>query len=196
MKLREKKKIIKKFEVEREFFDIDDENKRTNFNLEFSSPEDIFDPNLKSGVPALSDDFVEWLKETLEYSPKKYKIDLNVTFDDLGEYTEEELKFIFQKNMMLEYKKMKRNEFSKNRLAYSLIGVGIVLLISTFTILSMWKNIGLIYEIFSYILDIATTVVFWEALTILLVEGRERKFYLKQMITRFDKVVFKKKDND
>ncbi|MDD7735932.1 MAG: hypothetical protein PT941_04035 [Bacillales bacterium] len=196
MKLREKKKIIKKFEVEREFFDIDDENKRTNFNLEFSSPEDIFDPNLKSGVPALSDDFVEWLKEALEYSPKKYKIDLNVTFDDLGEYTEEELKFIFQKNMMLEYKKMKRNEFSKNRLAYSLIGVGIVLLISTFTILSMWKNIGLIYEIFSYILDIATTVVFWEALTILLVEGRERKFYLKQMITRFDKVVFKKKDND
>lgn len=196
MKLREKKKIIKKFEVEREFFDIDDENKRTIFNLEFSSPEDIFDPNLKSGVPALSDDFVEWLKEALEYSPKKYKIDLNVTFDDLGEYTEEELKFIFQKNMMLEYKKMKRNEFSKNRLAYSLIGVGIVLLISTFTILSMWKNIGLIYEIFSYILDIATTVVFWEALTILLVEGRERKFYLKQIITRFDKVVFKKKDND
>ena len=196
MKLREKKKIIKKFEVEREFFDIDDENKRTNFNLEFSSPEDIFDPNLKSGVPALSDDFVEWLKEALEYSPKKYKIDLNVTFDDLGEYTEEELKFIFQKNMMLEYKKMKRNEFSKNRLAYSLIGVGIVLLISTFTILSMWKNIGLIYEIFSYILDIATTVVFWEALTILLVEGRERKFYLKQIITRFDKVVFKKKEND
>lgn len=196
MKLREKKKIIKKFEVEREFFDIDDENKRTNFNLEFSSLEDIFDPNLKSGVPALSDDFVEWLKEALEYSPKKYKIDLNVTFDDLGEYTEEELKIIFQKNMMLEYKKMKRNEFSKNRLAYSLIGVGIVLLISTFTILSMWKNIGLIYEIFSYILDIATTVVFWEALTILLVEGRERKFYLKQIITRFDKVVFKKKDND
>ena len=196
MKLKEKKKIIKKFDVEREFFDIDDENKRTNFNLEFSSPEDIFDPNLKSGVPALSDDFVEWLKEALEYSPKKYKIDLNVTFDDLGEYTEEELKFIFQKNMMLEYKKMKRNEFSKNRLAYSLIGVGIVLLISTFTILSMWKNIGLIYEIFSYILDIATTVVFWEALTILLVEGRERKFYLKQIITRFDKVVFKKKDND
>ena len=136
------------------------------------------------------------MKEALEYSPKKYKIDLNVTFDDLGEYTEEELKFIFQKNMMLEYKKMKRNEFSKNRLAYSLIGVGIVLLISTFTILSMWKNIGLIYEIFSYILDIATTVVFWEALTILLVEGRERKFYLKQIITRFDKVVFKKKDND
>ena len=196
MKLREKKKIIKKFEVEREFFDIDDESKRTNFNLEFSSPEDIFDPNLKSGVPALSDDFVEWLKEALEYSTKKYKIDLNVTFDDLGEYTEEELKFIFQKNMILEYKKMKRNEFSKNRLAYSLIGVGIVLLISTFTILSMWKNIGLIYEIFSYILDIATTVVFWEALTILLVEGRERKFYLKQIITRFDKVVFKKKDND
>ena len=195
MKLSEKKKLIKKFEVEREFFDIDDENKRTNFNLEFSSPEDIFDPNLKSGVPALSDDFVEWLKEALEYSPKKYKIDLNVTFDDLGEYTEEELKFIFQKNMMLEYKKMKRNEFSKNRLAYSLIGVGIVLLISTFTILSMWKNIGLIYEIFSYILDIATTVVFWEALTILLVEGSERKFYLKQIITKFDKVVFKKKKN-
>ena len=136
------------------------------------------------------------MKESLEYSPKKYKIDLNVTFDDLGEYTEEELTIIFKKNMMLEYKRMKRNEFSKNRLAYSLIGVGIVLLISTFTILSMWKNIGLIYEIFSYILDIATTVVFWEALTILLVEGRERKFYLKQIITRFDKVVFKKKDND
>ena len=196
MKLSEKKKIIKKFEVEREFFDIDDENKRTNFNLEFSSPEDIFDPNLKSGVPALSDDFIEWLKESLEYSPKKYKIDLNVTFDDLGEYTEEELTIIFKKNMMLEYKRMKRNEFSKNRLAYSLIGVGIVLLVFTFTILSMWKNIGLIYEMFSYILDIATTVVFWEALTILLVEGRERKFYLKRIITKFDKVVFKKKENN
>ena len=195
MKLSEKKKIIKKFEVEMEFFDIDDENKRTNFNLEFSSPEDIFDPNLKSGVPALSDDFIEWLKESLEYSPKKYKIDLNVTFDDLGEYTEEELTIIFKKNMMLEYKRMKRNEFSKNRLAYSLIGVGIVLLVFTFTILSMWKNIGLIYEIFSYILDIATTVVFWEALTILLVEGRERKFYIKQIITKFDKVVFKKKES-
>ena len=45
--------------------------------------------------------FVEWLKEALEYSPKKYKIDLNVTFDDLGEYTEEELKFIFQKNISI-----------------------------------------------------------------------------------------------
>lgn len=196
MKLSEKKQLMKKFEVEREFFDIDDENKRTNINLEFSSPEDIFDPNLKSGVPALSDDFIEWLKEALEYSPKKYKIDLKVSFYALGEYTEEELTIIFQKNMILEYKRMKRNEFSKNRLAYSLIGVGIVLLVFTFTILSMWKNIGLIYEIFSYILDIATTVVFWEALTILLVEGRERKFYLKQIITKFDRVVFTKKDNE
>lgn len=195
MELKEKKKIIKNFEIEREFFDIDDENKRTNFNLEFSSPKDIFDPNLKSGVPALSDDFIEWLKESLEYSPKKYKIDLNVIFDDLGEYTEEELAIIFQKNMMLEYKRMKRNKFSKNCLAYSLIAIGIILLISMVTILSMWKNAGLFYEIVSYILDIATTVVFWEALTILLVEGRERKFYIMQIITKFDKVVFKKKES-
>ena len=53
---------------------------------------------------------------------------------------------------------------------------------------------GLAGEIVGYVSDIATTVAFWEALTILLVENRERKNAAIDVMKRFHSISFHAED--
>ena len=181
------------FDIEDHFFSLDKKNKEANFILEFKSPSEIFDNNCKTKIPMLSDDFSEWISCAIDYTPINYKVNLNVYFDDLEGYKVEELNDIFMKNMSLEFKHNKHNLFSKNKLAYGLIIIGVALLITSLLITSLWKEETIFKDIIFYLLDIATTVVVWEAMTILLVEDKERKSYYRRLFNKLENVSFHKK---
>lgn len=185
---------IKEFKnLEKRFFEVNDEEKKVRIDLAFDKPDDIFDLNAITGTPMLNDDMIDWLTTTFEYVPKKYKLDLNVRFADMSGYTEEELAEIFKANVALEFKRTERKVQRENRIAYILVGVGLVLLLSMILIESLWANGGVVKTVFSYVFDIATTVTIWEAMTILLVKTLERRTALQSIAKRFDKITFKQK---
>ena len=176
--------------VENEFFDLDHNKKIAYMHLEFDKPSDIFDLNSKTKLPVLSDDFMEWIASAFDYAPKKYKIDLDVTFTDMEGFDNDTLQAVFKKNMMLEFKKNESKARTKNNIAFSLIGIGVMFFITMILINNLWINGGLIKDIFKYVADIATTVTFWEAMTILVVENKERRSYMKNLIERFSSIRF------
>lgn len=176
--------------IENEFFELDHEKKIALMRLNFDKPSDIFDTNAITKLPVLSDDFIDWVKASFEYAPKKYTIDLDVSFKDMEGYSEEELKSIFFKNMILESKKAVKKISLKNKIAISLIIIGVTLLVGMILLLSLWKDGGALKEVISYVLDIATTVTIWEAMNILIVENKERRTYYKNLIKRYGDIKF------
>ena len=189
-----KENINELLNIEKEFYDFDEEKKEINFKLEFSEPEEIFDKNSITKVPVLSDEFFSWIQSSLEYTPNDYKLNIDIKFDDMKGYTEQQLKEIFNKNLGLEFKKNHRQKKSKDLIAYGLIAIGIVSLISMLLITWLWTQESLFREIVTYVLDIATTVVIWEAMTMLLVENKERRSYLKNILIRFGNISFGEKN--
>ena len=187
------KNIIKSFSnLEKEFFDIDEEKKIAKVELRFQKPSEIFDVNYITKKPILSDDFLDWINSAFKVLPSKYGIDLHVGFADMEGYTESELKEIFLLNMGLEYKSMLSKKRKKDAIAFSLIGVGIAMFLTMLLINNLWVGESVLKQIFSYIADIATTVTFWEAMCILVVENRENNAYLKDLASRFRSISFTK----
>lgn len=189
------KKQFKEFlDIENEFYELDKENKIAYMKLEFDKPSDLFDQNTISNTPILSSEYIRWVSDSFERAPRGYKIDLKILFNDLEDYDNEKLNDIFKKNMVLEFKKIERNANSKNIIAYSLIIIGIIFFVIMILINNLWKDGGILKDIFKYVSDIATTVTFWEAMTILVVENKERRSYMKNLYSRFDNIEFKKKE--
>ena len=178
--------------IENDFFELDHENKKAHMKLSFSKPSDIFDVNSITKLPVLCDDFNDWIKASFEYAPRKYKIDLDIGFDDMEGYEEEQLKEIFHKNMLLEGKKNLKQTALKNKIALGLVITGLISLIAMILLLSLWKDGGVAKEIVSYVFDIATTVTFWEAMTILIVENKEKRDLTKNFIRKYDSITFHK----
>ena len=85
--------------------------------------------------------------------------------------------------MVLESKKAVKKISLKNKIAISLIIIGVTLLVGMILLLSLWKDGGTVKEVVSYVLDIATTVTIWEAMNILIVENKERRTYYKRRKT-------------
>lgn len=187
-------KIQEFLNVEDEFFELDKDKRVAYMKLEFARPDDIFDKNSITKMPVLSDDFLDWVNSSFDLSPKNYKIDLEVSFDDMQGYDNERLQTIFRKNMLLEYKKTQGKARTKNIVAFSLIGIGVVFFVAMFLVTNLWKEGGLAKDIFSYIADIATTVTIWEAMAILVVENKERRSYMKNLYSRFRSIEFKQKE--
>ena len=179
--------------IEENFFALDKENKIAHIDLEFGSPKDIFDSNVVGKTPMLNDDFMEWLTTALEYTPRRYKLDLSIHFDEMDGYEEEALTDAFKKNMMLEFIRIERKVHSKNKIAYLLIGLGLAFLLSMILIESLWQEESVAHTIFTYIFDIATTVTLWEALTILVVETFERRKEMRFFVKTLNEVTFAKK---
>jgi len=179
-------------DIENEFFELDHEKKIALMKLHFSKVSDIFDTNSLTKQPIMSDDFLDWIKSAFDYAPKKYKIDIDISFDDLEDYSEEELEKLFLKNVFLEAKKSGRDMIAKNKIALNLIILGLIFLVTMILITSLWKDGGVIKEIISYIMDIACTVTIWEALTILIIDNKEKREYSKNLMKKFDKIIFHK----
>lgn len=189
-KLSLKDELIKYEHIEEDFFDIDKKAKIARVKLKFEKPSEIFDVNYISKLPVLSDDFLEWIGSAFKLIPLKYKIDLTVEYDDLEGWDEEQLSDVFKKNIMLEYRSAKNIEKRKNLIAYGLIGVGAVMFIAMILISRLWNADSLLKDVFFYISDIATTVAFWEAMYILVVERGESGFHRKGLAYRFASIKF------
>lgn len=186
-------KALKEFaDIDERFFDIDKDAGVAKIELLFEKPEDIFDSNYLSKTPILSDDFIDWLGSAFSLVSSKYKIDLTVKFNDMGAYGENELEDIFKKNIELEFKSKFTANRQKNKVAYGLIGIGVVFFLIMLLINNLWQNDSVWKDIFVYISDIATTVTFWEAMTILVVQQKENRSYLKNLTDRFSTIRFKK----
>lgn len=185
---------IKEYQnIEKDFFELDEEGKIAFMRLEFARPSDIFDANSITKIPVLNDDFLEWIKAAFEYAPRGYRIDLSVCFEDLEGYAEDDLERIFTKNLVLEAKRTINQSRRKDIIAWNLVGLGFLLLGSMLLMTGLWKDGGVAKEIVSYVFDIATTVTFWEALTILIVENKERRDLNRNFIRKFARISFRKK---
>lgn len=188
-----KNNIIKEYaNIEEDFFDTDISSRTASIKLKFSRPSEIFDLNCISKTPMFSDDFISRLNSAFELVPKKYRVNIEVLFEDFEGYGEEELKKVFEKNIMLEYKRKRSAEKSRAGIAYGLIALGVVLFAAMILTNKLWVSDSIFKEVFSYASDIATTVVFWEAMTILVVERKENMHFAKSLAERFGKIEFKK----
>ncbi len=179
--------------IEQEFFDIDEEQKIARINLRFPNPSSVFDLNYVSEKPVLSDDFFDWVKSAFDIVPSKYKIDLDIEFEDMQGYDEDELLDIFKLNTMLEYRTLRNASKKRNKIALGLFGVGILFFVLMILINKTWTGESLLKDIFSYVSDIATTVTFWEALTLLVVQNKEDRDYALGLAGRFHSIRFHKK---
>lgn len=176
--------------IEESFFDIDEKARVAAIELEFGSPDDIFDNTYVSKIPVLSDDFIAWIGGAFRLVSDKYRIALTVRFDDMGGYTEKELAEIFYKNIDLEFKSRFVENRGKNRIAYGLIAIGIAFFLVMMLVNRLWESDSVWKDIFVYVSDIATTVAFWEAITILVVQQKEKLDYLKNLKSRFASIKF------
>ncbi|MBR1868055.1 MAG: hypothetical protein IJ800_05710 [Clostridia bacterium] len=185
---------VKRLEnIEKEFFEIDEEAKLAKISLSFLNPSSVFDLNYVSKKPVFSDDFTDWIKSAFDIVPSKYKIDLEVEFEDMQGFKEDELLEIFKLNTMLEYRTLKNSASKRNKIALGLLGVGAVFFVIMLVVNRVWTNDSLFKQIFSYVSDIATTVTFWEALTILVVENKEDRDYRLGLLSRFHSISFHRK---
>ena len=156
--------------------------------LHFASPQEIFDTNAMTKIPVLSDDFLDWIRAAFDYAPNKYRIDLDISFDDMEGNNEERLSEIFKKNILLESRKSMNDKGIQNRLAIKLLSVGLVLLVGMILMRCFWKGGGAAEEVIGYVFDIATTVTIWEAMTILLVHNQSVRAYRWNLLKRFSSI--------
>lgn len=191
-----KNKLLEEFKtIESDFFEIDEENKLARVALRFHTPCDIFDVNCLSKTPVFNDDFSEWLLYAFDVIPKKYKLDAVISFDDWAGYDEEDLTAAFKKNLLLSAKSSAGKVQRKNRIAYGLVGAGLLSFLTMMLISYLWHTDNFLHQIFFYIFDIATTVLFWEAAGILLVENREHAKMAADYTRRFHGIAFVKAEN-
>lgn len=186
-----KKSMLKQYEqIGRDFFDINEVDQTATIRLHFESPQEVFDMNCLSKTPIFNDDFDEWLRSAFEMVPGKYQIALDFSFDDMGGYTPEELKEIFDKNLMLSARMLFQTVRTRDHIAFGLIAAGLLSFLVMMLIQSLWITESFLREGFFYFLDIATTVLFWEAAGILLVENREHRVTMKAYRQRFTSICF------
>lgn len=187
-----KKAVFNFKNIEEEFFDIDKENGIAKIKLHFDKVSDTFDVNYITKEPVLSDDFMEWIASAFTIIPSQYKIELEVSFDDYEGYSEERLNEIFWKNILLDVKSKRDKQRKRDSIAYGLILLGVLFFIGMMLMEFRWETSSITKTVFSYVSDIATTVTFWEAMTILIVERREHRSYLYAVQKRFNGVTFEK----
>ena len=121
------KAAVKDFEnIERDFFEIDEVKGEAIVRLRFNRPSDIFDGNCLSKVPLFNDDFDDWLRTAFDMIPSRYRIALRITFDDMAGYAPKTLHDIFRKNLLLSAKGLFHMVRTRDRIAYGLIGGGLL----------------------------------------------------------------------
>ena len=180
-------------EIEKCFFEIDQENKIAKVVLQCESIDDIFEQTYVSKMPILSVDFMSHIGAAFELIDSKYKLDLSIRFQDLGEYTEEQIAELVKQSFLLEIKSDISMNRKRNRIGYILIAIGIFCFFTMLAIQYIWLEDSIVKDIFFYIFDIITTVTFWEAMTILVVEQTEKRSVRKTLEKRLVDIHFEQK---
>ena len=176
--------------IEADFFEVDAARRVARIPLHFTSPAEVFDGNCPSKTPLLNDDFTEWMQAAFELIPARYRVELDISFDDRQGWSDADLRDCFEKNLLLTFKVAYGKTRAKNHLAYGLLGIGAVLFTAMLLINRFWETDSFFKEVFSYVSDIAATVTFWEAMTILLVENHENRRAARAVAKRFSGIRF------
>ena len=178
--------------IEDQFFDIDHENKKALFRLEFDKVSDILNKNVLTKTPLFDAEFLRWIKGSFDAVPKKYKIDIDIRFNDMEGYKEEELQNIFLNNCLLEANIARRSLISKNKIALGLLISGVVFTIGMILLEVLWKGDDPIKIVTATIIEIAAWVTIWEALDVFLIENREKRRLKRNITKRFEEIRFRK----
>ena len=188
MDLKEKGKKL--LSIHEDFFRLDKEAKLARIDLAFDSSSDIFTPAVQSEIPILSEDFITWLFSAFDYLPDKYRLDITVFFNDMEGFSEESLKEIFRKNIMLALRIHAQKAHRQNRLALTLCVTGLVFILASVLLGQLWTEESTVHDIVLSVLDIVATVPFWGAMEIYLVEGSERRKITENITKRFRSISF------
>ena len=192
MDLKEKGKKL--LSIHEDFFRLDKEAKLARIDLAFDSSSDIFTPAVQSEIPILSEDFITWLFSAFDYLPDKYRLDITVFFNDMEGFSEESLKEIFRKNIMLALRIHAQKAHRQNRLALTLCVTGLVFILASVLLGQLWTEESTVHDIVLSVLDIVATVPFWGAMEIYLIDGSERRKTAANIRKRFNSISFRRKE--
>lgn len=178
--------------LEHAFFTIDEPRKIARVVLRYETPEEMFDRRCVSGTPLLSQETLAELVRVFGLLPAKYKVDLSLRFADFGTYTEERLRDIVLKNFALELKNRQSAAGKRDRLAYGFLAAGVLSFLLMFLFRRFASADSAAGELLFYLLDIGTTVLLYEAVTILSLERKEKLAALRDMHESFSALHFEK----
>ena len=178
--------------IEKSFFEIDEEEKAAKIVLKYDKQEDLFDPVYVSDPPVLNRDPVDHIMGAFSLVSSEYKVDLTLRFNELDDGHEKKLRDCIKKNLMLEVKTRESASRRRDRLAYAFIIAGVVCFFAMLMISSFWKSESAWRELFFYMFDIKTTVSRYEAVTILSVEKKEKLAALMDLHKRFSDIHFER----
>ena len=180
--------------VEKYFFEQEENGKVSKIVLQYEKPEDIFDKTCVSAIPLLSVEALAYIGNAFGLVPRNHKIDLTLRFSDMSGYTEEELMDILEKNFMLEIEGKVSASKRRNHLAYTFIGAGVLCFFAMSMMEAFWISESVWKDLFSYLFNIITTVSLYEAVTILSVEREEKMATIINLRKRFSAIHFEKSE--
>lgn len=182
--------------IEKEFFEMDEENKTALIRMEFQSPDEIIKSGTISKTPMMTDEFLDDVVGMFDLVPDTYHLDLRMVFDEMGGYTKEQMTEILKKNIMLVIKSRNRIAHRHNMLALTMVGIGILLILLFVWISKIWTEESEARSIAEFILEIVATVPFWAAMEIYFIDNSERRRTLMNLKRRFHRIEFVTKDED
>lgn len=181
-------------EADKDFFEIDQDESVACIQLEYENPDMIFDENIRTKIPKISEDFFDKVFGLVDLIPSKYGLDIHIQFDKMQGYGGDELREIFLKNVFLKIGEGQRIANRENRLALSLCVAGLCFILISTCLNMVWTDGGTAKTIIDYILDILATVPFWGATEILVINNREKLNYERTLKKRIRSVVFQEKE--
>ena len=194
-----KMKILKRKDQNREleqvaqsFFETDEEKKIARMVLRYEKAEDLFDPACCLLKPIVSREVLAHIGSMFGLVPNDYRVDLTLRFDDLCGYSESQLVEIIRKNFALEMRGSRTQNKSRRNLAFSFIGIGVLFFLIMIIIKRFWVADTVWNDLVFYFFDILTTVAFYQAATILVVEHREKKAIVNSMRNHFHELIIEK----
>lgn len=183
----------------KEYFDVDEENKIINLNINVDKISEILDFSYGK-KPSINSDFFEKILSLITCFPKKYKIIIMVAANNLEGYNENILKDILIGSIKFNFIKSNLSVKRKNVISIIFLLIGIILMLLNIILLkgnifTITSNNQVWVDILSEVLDISSWVFVWEAVTIYFLEKIENRGKILLLKNKILDIKFIKKDN-
>ena len=193
MKMKFNKRHIRR--IEDKFFDLDHEKHIAYMDLTYECPSDLFDKDVFTKEPMISDELISGLTSMFSYLPIGYKLDIRINFNDMEGYSEEDLRTLFVQNLELELMAKVRNNFYDYLIAFSFCAIGLGFVLVSILLKNYWTQPTIFQQILIFLADTMATVPFWGALDVLVVQRITQKKEFTNIARRFGNIEFKKKED-
>ena len=180
--------------IEEDFYEIDREGKTAVFRMEYERVSDIIDPNIRTAIPTVTDDFSDAFLGAFAMIPDQYGVRYDIAFGDMEGWTGEALSEVCLKNILLRTKAFHQNTKEHNRLACGMCVTGIAFIILLIMIGRIWSGEGFLREFVLFALDIVATVPFWCAMEICFIDNKENRKRILNMTKRFTSLTVRPKE--